>query len=311
MNVNLLEQIEASVSEVLLGKQAKIKLVICCLLARGHLLIEDLPGMGKTTLAQAFAEVLGLAYNRVQFPSDLLPADLLGVSIFNRQESSFSFQQGPIFTQLLLADEINRTTPKTQSALLEAMEEQQVSIDGKTRPLPEPFFVIATQNPSSHSGTYPLPESQLDRFLMRIELGYPNAAAERIILQRLGTATKGHRARANKLSAIINVEQLETLQYQASQVSVSDALLDYVQRLISYSRENESIGCGISPRGSLALLSAAKAWALIEHRDYLLPEDIQQVFPAVIAHRISATGAVKAQEAVADHILTQVDVIYS
>ena len=190
MNVNLLEQIEASVSEVLLGKQAKIKLVICCLLARGHLLIEDLPGMGKTTLAQAFAEVLGLAYNRVQFTSDLLPADLLGVSIFNRQESSFSFQQGPIFTQLLLADEINRTTPKTQSALLEAMEEQQVSIDGKTRPLPEPFFVIATQNPSSHSGTYPLPESQLDRFLMRIELGYPNAAAERIILQRLALQPK-------------------------------------------------------------------------------------------------------------------------
>ena len=251
-----------------------------------------------------------MRYNRIQFTSDLLPADLLGVSIFNRQESSFSFHQGPIFTQLLLADEINRTTPKTQSALLEAMEEQQVSIEGETRQLPEPFFVIATQNPSSHSGTYPLPESQLDRFLMRIELGYPTPEAERIMLQRLSAPVKRAQHLRNKLEILLDIEQLNDLQRLASQVVVSDHLLDYVQRIIQQTRESSKVQYGLSPRGAIALLSAAKAWALMAHRDYLLPEDVQDVFAAVVGHRLTATGSVSSAQALAEHILSKVDVVY-
>lgn len=309
-NIAVLDQIEASVTQVLLGKQTQVKLVLCCLLARGHLLIEDQPGMGKTTLAQAIADVLGMQFNRIQFTSDLLPADLLGVSIFNPQERSFSFHQGPIFTQLLLADEINRTTPKTQSALLEAMEEQQVSCEGETRALPEPFFVIATQNPSSHSGTYPLPESQLDRFLMRIELGFPSHDAERIMLQRLSTPAKRAQHLRSKLAMALDVEQLHELQHLASQVMVSEHLLDYVQRIILQTRESSKVQYGLSPRGAIALLSAAKAWALMAHRDYLLPEDVQDVFAAVAGHRLSATSSVSTGQALAAHILSKVDVVF-
>jgi len=302
----VLQQLVSSIGQVLLGKDNQVRLALCCILADGHLLIEDLPGMGKTTLAHALGSVLGLSYNRVQFTSDLLPADLLGVSIFNRQQSSFEFHRGPIFTQLLLADEINRTTPKTQSALLEAMEERQVSIEGSTRELPQPFFVIATQNPSHHSGTFPLPESQLDRFLMRIELGFPSKKAERKMLQGLDS-----REKMQQLKPLISLEQLQKLQQQARQVSVTDHLLDYLQRLIQFSRETPAFHYGISPRGALAVLGAAKAWALLNDRDYLLPEDLQQIFPAVVGHRLSATGSNQSGDALAKFILSEVDVLYS
>jgi MoxR-like ATPase len=318
VNPVVLDQVITQISQVLLGKQVQVKLALACILAGGHLLIEDLPGMGKTTLAHALADVMGLSYNRVQFTSDLLPADLLGISIFDRQDQRFEFHQGPIFTQLLLADEINRTTPKTQSALLEAMEERQVSIEGITRELPQPFFVIATQNPSNHSGTYELPESQLDRFLMRIQLGFPCPAAERKMLQSLGDA-KHFQQRANstvkRLQSILCQTQLENLQRQVRAINVSDNTLDYVQRLIQYSRESSAIEFGVSPRGSMALLSAAKAWALLESRDYLLPEDVQQVFAAVVGHRVSAVSNIshsdKTADALANFILSQVDVIYA
>jgi len=310
VNAHLLDQVQASVGQVLLGKQEKIKLLLCALLSGGHILIEDLPGMGKTTLAQAIADVLGLSYNRVQFTSDLLPADLLGVSIFDKRDASFQFHPGPIFTQLLLADEINRSTPKTQSALLEAMEERQVSIEGQTRSLAPSFFVIATQNPSYHSGTYPLPESQLDRFSMRIELGYPSAQAERVMLKRLSTPVKRNQDSRDKLPALLDEQTLEKLQLEASAVNVSEQLLDYLQRLIAFSRVDASIPYGVSPRGAIALLNAAKAWAILERRNYLLPEDIQAVFIGVIAHRISAAGSVKKQEALAAYILSKVDVLY-
>ena len=302
----VLQQLVNSIGQVLLGKENQVRLALSCILADGHLLIEDLPGMGKTTLAHALASVLGLSYNRVQFTSDLLPADLLGVSIFNRQQSSFEFHRGPIFTQLLLADEINRTTPKTQSALLEAMEERQVSIEGSTRELPQPFFVIATQNPSHHSGTFPLPESQLDRFLMRIELGFPSQKAERQMLQGLDS-----RKKMLQLKPLLSLEQLQKIQQQARQVSVTEHLLDYLQRLIQFSRENPAFQYGVSPRGSLALLSAAKAWALLHDRDFLLPEDVQHVFPSVIGHRLSSTQSNQSGDALAAFILAEVEVLYS
>ena len=309
----VLEQLVAAIGQVLLGKQTQIKLALTCILASGHLLIEDLPGMGKTTLAHAIADVLGLRYNRVQFTSDLLPTDLLGVSIFNRTEQNFEFHQGPIFTQLLLADEINRTTPKTQSALLEAMEEGQVSIEGATYELPSPFFVIATQNPSHNSGTYPLPESQLDRFMMRIELGYPSREAElcmlRSVSNHVGARNRSNSSRA-KLSALISLDQLESLQNNAASVVVSDHLLDYLQRLIQFSREDSAFKFGISPRGSMALLCAAKAWAFLENRNYLLPEDVQQVFVAVIGHRLVGAASDQATGTLAEYILARVDVLY-
>ncbi|MCV6625162.1 MAG: AAA family ATPase, partial [Cellvibrionaceae bacterium] len=254
---------------------------LACLLAKGHLLIEDLPGMGKTTLAHALAKVLGMDYNRVQFTSDMLPADLLGVSVFDATNSSFNFHPGPVFTQLLLADEINRTTPKTQSALLEAMEEGQVSVEGETRALPKPFFVIATQNPVNQSGTFPLPESQLDRFLMRISLGYPSAEAERKLLQGVDP-----RAELKQLPQLISHENLAALQAMVRKVHASDSLLDYVQRLVQFTRDSEEFSYGVSPRGALALLNAARAWALINGREHLLPEDVQTVMPAVVAHRL-------------------------
>ncbi len=278
------EKIDAAVEEVgkvLLGKREQIRLAMCCLLARGHLLIEDLPGMGKTTLSHALAHVLGLSYNRVQFTSDLLPADILGVSIFDQDSNAFSFHPGPIFAQVLLADEINRTTPRTQSALLEAMGEGQVSIEGETRPLPDPFFVIATQNPIHQSGTYPLPESQLDRFLMRIELGYPDPAAEREMLARNSSEIS-----YDDLRECLTLEQLQRVRTAVEQVHVSGSLLDYLQRLVAYTRNSAEFACGLSPRGALALLHCARTWALMCDREHVVPEDLQKVLPAVAGHRL-------------------------
>ncbi len=276
-----IQTILQQLNRVILGKEEPLKLALACLLARGHLLIEDIPGVGKTTLSHALATTLGLKYSRIQFTSDLLPADILGSAIYERESGEFHFHAGPVFSQLVLADEINRATPKTQSALLEAMEEQQVSIEGKTRPLPDPFFVIATQNPSFQVGTFPLPESQLDRFLMRIQLGYPDAAAER----RLLSGNSG-RELLGKLSAVTTTPQLLALQQQVSQVQCTDALIDYLQALLHFSREAPYFSNGLSPRSGLGLLQAAKAWAFIEGRDYLLPEDLQQLLPHVAGHRL-------------------------
>ncbi len=277
----LIDNIIKTVGTVLLGKDQQVKLALTCLFSRGHLLIEDLPGMGKTTLAQCLAQVLGLKYERVQFTSDLLPADVLGVAIFDRNTSEFRFHAGPIFTQVLLADEINRSTPKTQSALLEAMEERQVSIEGETRKLPEPFFVIATQNPQSQAGTYPLPESQLDRFLMRISLGYPSTEAERALYKGVDP-----RERLKSLKPLVNEKQLEAIQQQVQKIKATDQLLDYVQRLVDFTRYDDDFSYGLSPRGAMALLRAAKAWALIHQREFVLPEDIQVVLPSVVGHRV-------------------------
>ncbi len=268
-----------ALNQVILGKQSQVKLALTCLLARGHLLIEDLPGMGKTTLAHALANVFGMAFNRVQFTSDLLPADVLGVSVYDRNTASFKFHRGPILSNILLADEINRATPKTQSALLEAMEEYQVSVDGNTLPLPSPFFVIATQNPHHNIGTFPLPESQLDRFLMRISLGYPDHDAERTLLKNIG----GRNA-DQQIDSACDAATLLKLQQAAASIHVSDAVLDYLQALIHYSRTK--LETGLSPRAGLGLKQCAQAWALCENRDYVIPEDIQAIFPSVASHRL-------------------------
>jgi MoxR-like ATPase len=251
------------------------------MLARGHLLIEDLPGVGKTTLAHVLARLLGLHFQRIQFTSDLLPADIIGVSIFDRGAGGFQFHPGPIFAQMILADEVNRATPKTQSALLEAMEEHQVTAEGATRPLPEPFFVIATQNPSYQVGTFPLPESQLDRFLMRIELGYPDRAAERTLLK--GTDRRDMLA---TMEPCMEPGDLMELQRGAAQVRVSDALVDYVQALVEHTRRAQEYENGLSPRAALALLAATRAWALLQGRDHALPEDVQAVLPGIAPHRL-------------------------
>ncbi|SMF64039.1 MoxR-like ATPase [Alteromonadaceae bacterium Bs31] len=306
----MIQQIINSVGQVLLGKEVEVKLAVTCLLAHGHLLIEDLPGMGKTTLAQCLARVLGLEYERVQFTSDLLPADILGAAIFNRESSSFKFLKGPIFTQVLLADEINRTTPKTQSALLEAMEERQVTIEGQTRPLPEPFFVIATQNPLSQAGTYPLPESQLDRFLMRITLGYPNRATEQQLFKGVDP-----RKRLQQMEPVIDLPKLAQLQALVDEVNATDQLLDYLQRLVDFTRSDESFSYGLSPRGAMAWLRAGKAWALLNGREHLLPDDIQQVMPSVVGHRVrgvhshGVNGKLEKRRSLVDHLLTSVDVL--
>ena len=275
-----IDQAVASIGEVLLGKEHEVRLSLCCLLSGGHLLLEDLPGMGKTTLAHTLANVLGLSYGRVQFTSDLLPSDILGVSVFSRDTSTFEFHPGPVFNQVLLADEINRATPRTQSALLEAMAEAQVSIDGETRALPAPFFVIATQNPVHQSGTYPLPESQLDRFLMRLTLGYPSPAAERALL------LAGENSLGRTIAARISPEQFLVIREQAKRANVSDSLLAYLQRLIAFTREGAEFAMGLSPRGALALVSAARTWAVMAGRDYVVPEDIQAVLKPVVAHRL-------------------------
>ncbi len=298
-----------AISQVLLGKDKQVKLALTCLVAEGHLLIEDLPGMGKTTLAQALARTLGLRYDRVQFTSDLLPGDILGVSIFDQQNSQFHFHEGPVFTQVLLADEINRSTPKTQSALLEAMEERQVSVEGSTRALPEPFFVIATQNPLSQAGTYPLPESQLDRFLMCLSLGYPDPEAERQLL-----SGKDPRLSLEAISPELDLVELRTIQQAVNEIHISEAVLDYVQRLIAFTRHHERFACGLSPRGAMALLRAARAWALLMGREHVLPDDIQAVLPAVVEHRVQGFGAARIHnsneaESLSHFLLNSVDVL--
>jgi MoxR-like ATPase len=280
---NRLEAVIDQVGTVVLGKQHAIRLALTCVLARGHLLIEDLPGMGKTILAHALARSLGLHYQRIQFTSDLLPADILGAAIYEAQRAVFVFHPGPIFSQLILADEINRATPKTQSALLEAMEEHQVTIEGETRPLPQPFFVIATQNPSYQVGTFPLPESQLDRFLMRIELGYPDGEAERALLQG-----RNRRELVAQLPLCMSPAELMAAQTAVADVHVAPVLVDYLQALLQFSRQTHWFRSGLSPRAGLALLGAARAWAFLNRRDHVLPEDIQAVLPAVVGHRLHA-----------------------
>ena len=300
------DNIVAAIGEILLGKDPHIRLALTCLLARGHLLIEDVPGMGKTLLSHALATILGLGFKRVQFTSDLLPSDIIGVSMFDKATSSFRFVPGPVFSEVLLADEINRATPKTQSALLEAMEEHQVTVDGETMLLPEPFFVIATQNPTTQTGTFPLPESQMDRFLMRIELGYPEPNAERALL------TGGdRRAVLKQTTSLLDPTTLLQLQMAVEHVRVADLLIDYVQRLVHYSRTDSEFAFGLSPRGALALLSAARAWALVHHRDHVVPEDVQAVLPSVVEHRLraSADHTGHGGTALAQKLLANVDVI--
>lgn len=281
----------AQVNDVLVGKHQAVRMAFGCLLAGGHLLVEDVPGVGKTTLAHALAATLGLTFRRIQFTSDLLPTDIVGVSVFDRNSEAFRFQPGPIFAQLLLADEINRATPKTQSALLEAMAEGQVTVDGSSRALPQPFFVVATQNPLDMAGTYPLPDSQLDRFMLRIALDYPDAAAERRLLTGEDRA-----AMTERLAACLTGDDILSLRRQAHAITASPALLDYVQALLSASRKHHEIRTGLSPRAGLALLASARAWALLGERDFVLPEDVQAVFVAVAGHRLTPARNVARDE---------------
>lgn len=283
--MNSPEQALQQINRIILGKPQQIRLALSCMLAGGHLLLEDIPGVGKTTLAHVLAATLGLSFQRVQFTADLLPADIIGVSIYERDSQQFKFHPGPVFSQLVLADEINRAPPKTQSALLEAMEERQLTQDGISHTLPQPFFVIATQNPARQIGTYPLPESQLDRFLMRLSLGYPDPAAERMLLR--GTARQ---ELIRELTPVLQPQQLLQLQHRATQVHVADALLDYLQALLHASRHSPQIASGLSPRAGLALLRAAQAYALLERTDAVLPEHVQAVFPAVAGHRLALRG---------------------
>ena len=275
------QAVAAQVGQVVVGKQPQIRLALACLLARGHLLIEDLPGVGKTTLAHALSISLGLQFKRVQFTNDLLPADIVGVSVFDRHKAEFVFHPGPVFSQVLLADEINRASPKTQSALLEAMEERQVSVDGAPLPLPDPFFVIATQNPQDQIGTFPLPESQLDRFLMCVELGYPDPKSERALLEGAD-----RRALLEKLSARMTPEDLRRAQQLVREIRCASPLLDYVQNLLTFSRRSPVLAEGLSPRAGLGLLSAARAWAMLDGRNHVLPDDVQAVLQAVAGHRL-------------------------
>jgi len=272
-----------SASNIILGKEQQIRLSVCCLLTGGHLLIEDIPGVGKTTLAHTLAKLMGLEYQRIQFTSDLLPADIIGATIYNPELHQFTFHKGAIFKQMVLADEINRATPKAQSALLEAMEERQVTVEGQTYRLPKPFFVIATQNPSHQLGTFPLPESQLDRFLMRIELGYPNHDAERELL----TGQNRYKL-IQTLDVQLPAEKLLYMQQAVQEIYVSPALLDYIQALIKFTRESEEYHTGLSPRAGLALLNAAKTWAYMQQREEVIPEDVQMVLAPVAGHRLRA-----------------------
>jgi MoxR-like ATPase len=278
---NKLHAAARQVGQIVVGKDQQVRLALTCLLAGGHLLIDDVPGVGKTTLAHALALALGLKFNRVQFTSDLLPADVAGISVYEREKNGFVFHPGPIFTQVLLADEINRATPKTQSGLLEAMEERQVTADGVTRALPEPFFVIATQNPAHQVGTFPLPESQLDRFLMCLSLGYPDAAAERALLMG-----EDRRALLKTIQPVMRPEELMDAQHSLRAIHASDKLIDYLQALGQASRSGKLFAEGLSPRAMLALLQAARAWAALEGRDHVIPEDVQALLVPVCAHRL-------------------------
>lgn len=287
------------ISRVIKGKEKELELALVCLLANGHLLLEDLPGMGKTSLSHALAEVLGFDFARIQFTSDLLPADMLGVNIFENATQSFRFHAGPIFNQLILADEINRASPKTQSALLEAMAERQVTIDGVSRDLPSPFFVIASQNPLHQSGTHPLPESQLDRFNMQLSLGYPSYESEKAMLQESNIKTV--------LSTVINFEQLSALQNRVTQVVVSDSVLNYILNLVTLTRESSDFPNAISPRGTKALYRSAQAAAFVKRRDFVSPEDVQFVLPAVFEHRLRGQLMSATATTYCEHLLQQVD----
>ena len=309
MDVDIRQKLQNTLdalNSIVLGKPREIKLALTAVLGGGHLLIEDLPGMGKTTLAQAMSKVLGLSHQRIQFTSDMLPSDVLGVTVFSQIDGEFSFHQGPIFCNLLLADEINRTTPKSQSALLEAMEEGSVTTEGVTRELPDPFFVIATQNPNHQTGTYPLPESQLDRFLLRVQLGYPDLASERILLE-----SGNRRNLIASCDAILDGEKVKALQHEVSLLRVSEELLDYLQRLAEFTRQSEALRYGLSPRGVMAVLSAAKAWAYIAGRDYVIPEDIQAIFSSATDHRLrdQSGKTMSTHLSIGQWIVTQVDVI--
>jgi MoxR-like ATPase len=298
-----LERARAALGRIILDKDEQISLALACLLARGHLLIEDLPGLGKTTLAQSLAKVLGLSYRRMQFTSDLLPADIVGVSVFRKETSKFEFQPGPIFAQLVLADEVNRATPKAQSALLEAMEEHQVSVDGETLPLPVPFFVVATQNPSHQIGTFPLPESQLDRFLMRLALGYPNAENERELI-----TGEDRRSMLESTAPEMTPENLTALQQDAAKVHMSEHLVDYIQALVRQTRESPDIEIGLSPRGAQALAAAARAHAFVERHSGVFPDDVQAVFAAVAGHRLkpAANTTFRSPGEMCQHVLDSV-----
>ena len=297
------DQARQSLGRIILGKDPEISLALACLLARGHLLIEDLPGLGKTILAQSLASVLGLSYQRIQFTSDLLPADIVGVSIFQQQQGEFKFQPGPIFSQLVLADEVNRATPKAQSALLEAMEEQQVSIDGNTHAMPTPYFVVATQNPSDQIGTFPLPESQLDRFLIRLELGYPDEESERALI----TGTD-RRELLSEIEPTLQAETLLKLQETVASIHMTEPLVDYVQALVRFTRESPDVEIGLSPRGSLALVAVARAHAFIEHHSGVFPDDVQAVFAAVAGHRLkpASNSAYRTPAELSRHVLDSV-----
>ena len=300
-----LDLVITQASEVILGKELELRLAMACLLSRGHLLIEDLPGVGKTTLAQTLAQILGLSFKRIQFTSDMLPADILGVSVYSQHSGQFDFHPGPVFAQVVLADEINRATPRTQSALLEAMEETQVTIEGYTHPLPPPFFVIATQNPQHQIGTFPLPESQLDRFLMRVELGYPDTAAERTLL-----TGRERPSLLVDLKPALSPAELQSLQSAVEEVFVADALLDYLQELLAFSRHTPDFVTGLSPRAGLAILHAARAWALMSGREEVVPEDIQAVLASVVGHRIRRVQDTEdyAGANIAEHIIQSVPI---
>lgn len=295
------------INEVIIGKPLQIRQALVCVLAGGHLLIEDIPGVGKTTLAHALAITLGMEMNRLQFTSDLMPADVIGISIYEREKGGFVFHRGPIFTQVLLADEINRATPKTQSALLEAMEERQVTAEGTTHLLPAPFFVLATQNPLHQIGTFPLPESQLDRFLMCISLGYPDAAAERALLMG-----DDRRTMLNKLPQLLTTSELIEAQQAIKKIHCAPALLDYLQRLLQETRRAGLFSAGLSPRAGIALLQASRGWAAMEGRDHVVPEDVQAVFISVAAHRLHPLASTSANsmssQVLLGQLLKQVDI---
>ncbi len=304
-----IHDLEAALSDVIRGKSEVIRLSLVCLLARGHLLIEDVPGVGKTTLAQALARAVRCRFHRLQFTSDMLPSDVLGVTVYNAHLGDFEFKPGPVFTNFLLADEINRTTPKTQSALLEAMNESQVSIDGRSHALERPFMVIATQNPLEHHGTYPLPESQLDRFLMRIRIGYPDAASEREILRHAANHAGGG------LAAVLPAEEIVEMQELAPAVRVEDVLVDYIMAIVAETRRHEALSLGVSPRGAQALFRAAQALAMVEGRDYAIPDDVKRLAVPVFAHRVVVNTRValtqrtaEAAESILQEILTLVEV---
>lgn len=300
----LTDQILAQLNNVILGKSEQNKIALTCILANGHLLIEDLPGCGKTTQAHALAITLGLDFKRIQFTSDLLPSDILGVSIFEKELNKFCFHEGPIFSQLVLADEVNRATPKTQSSLLEAMEERQVSNEGKTLTLPDPFFVIATQNPSQQIGTFELPESQLDRFLLRISLGYPEKNAERRLFQG-----ESGRDKLNSLPAIISAKQLKALQKAAKNTYLADAIIDYLQDLIAYTRNSSLFVAGLSTRACLGLIDAVKSYAMIQGREFVIIEDVQAIFPYLVAHRLAPTGELIDTDHLGQRIIEAVAVV--